>query len=174
VAPGLKPSKQMTQVRFPHSAPILFLADSPTGCGNRTINPDALRSSRRSAANLRPLMRQVSQQGCLPGESGSLPLVVANPCPVSSDVKSVGPTNRRSQALNLHWAPIAALDGDGPWRDCNPRVQRTCLVRLQDAAPAPTVVTQRARVPPLERREGGSSPPDSTNREVAGKRGQRM
>jgi hypothetical protein len=48
------------------------------------------------------------------------------------------------------------------------------LVRLQDAAPAHTVVTQRARVPPLKRREGGSSPPGGTNREVAGKRGQRM
>ena len=117
-------------------------------------------------------MRQASQPGCLPGESGSLPLVVANQCPVSSDVKSIGPTNRMSQALNLHWAPIAALDGDGPRRDYNPRVQRNCLVRLRDAAPAPTVVTQRARVPPLKRREGGSSPPDGTNREVVDRRGQ--
>src|SRR5579872_2313247 len=111
-------------------------------------------------------MRQVSQPSCLLGESGSLPLVVANPCPVSSDVKSIGPTHRMSQALNLHRVPIAALDGDGPRRDRNPRVQRACLVRLQDAAPAPTVVTQQARVPPLKRREGGSSPPGGTNREV--------
>jgi hypothetical protein len=31
--------------------------------------------------------------------------VVANQCPVSSDVKSIGPTNRMSQALNLHRVP---------------------------------------------------------------------
>jgi hypothetical protein len=112
------------------------IADSPTGCGNRIVTPDALRSSRRSAANFRPLMRQVSQPGCLPGESGSLPLVVANQRPVSSDVKSIGPTNRTSQALNLHRAPNVALDGDGPRRDCNPRATVACLVRLQDAAPS--------------------------------------
>src|SRR5207253_10796463 len=49
---GPLPSKQMRRVRLPHSAPDPYFADSPTGGGNRTVNPDALRSSRRSAANL--------------------------------------------------------------------------------------------------------------------------
>ena len=107
VALGLPPSKQMTRVRFPHSAPSYFCRLASRRCGALLRRERLVRFQRRQP--IRPLMRQVSQPSCLLGESGSLPLVVANQCPVSSDVKSVGPTNRMSQALNPHWAPFRSV-----------------------------------------------------------------
>src|SRR5690242_8226776 len=126
----------MTRVRFPHSAPILFLADNPTGSGNRTVNPDALRSSRRSAANSRPLMRQVSQPGCLPGESGSLPLVVAINARLAQTRRAtvLQTEGRRHSICTGHH--FAALDGDGPGETVTLASSGPALVRLQDAAPA--------------------------------------
>ena len=50
---ALGPPSSNRRRAFDSRTPLqLIFADSPTGCGNRTVNPDELRSSRRSAANL--------------------------------------------------------------------------------------------------------------------------
>jgi hypothetical protein len=60
---------------------------------------------------------------------------------------------------------FAALDGDGPRRDCNPRVHWTCLVRLQDAAPANALVVESADTLRSERSDAsraGANPAEGT------------